>query len=222
MVRGERGSRAALAGFVFSILFAIGWLLLQRSPPVGAADKEILDYFTSVGGRRNSRLAGLYVIPFAGIAFIWFMAALRDRIVRAGGREHAVLSTVQLISGTVFVAALFAVGAAELSTVWVAESAGGPTLDIDAARGIIALGAATAQIVAIRASAVFIAVSTTRAMRAGLFPRWFCYTGFAMALALLVVATTWRPVVLVIPAWVLAASFVVIAQRLNRSEPIEA
>ena len=197
-------------------------VLAPAKPTRWRRDRQILDYFTSAGGRRSSRLAGLYIVPFAGIAFIWFMAALRDRIVRAGGREHAVFSTMQLISGTVFVAALFAVGATELSTVWVAEAASGSTLDIDAARGIIALGAATAQIVAIRASAVFIAVSTTRAMRAGLFPRWFCYSGLAMALALLFVATTWRPVVLVIPAWVLAASVVVIAQRRNRSEPIEA
>jgi hypothetical protein len=160
---------------VFSVLFVIGWLLLQQRPPVGAADNQLLDYFVSGGGRRSSRLAGLYIVPFAGIAFIWFMAALRDRIVRAGGREHAVLAAVQLISGTVFVAAIFAVGAAELSIVWVAEAARGSPGDIDAARGIIALAAATGQIVAIRASAVFIAVSSTRAMRAGLFPRWLCY-----------------------------------------------
>jgi hypothetical protein len=209
----QRGSRVALAGVVFAALFVAGWLLLQRSPSVQSTDQELLDYLSRPDLRRGSRLAGLYIVPFAGIAFIWFLAAFRDRIVRAGGREHTIFATVQLVAGSVFVTAVFAVGASELATVWVAESMAPDRIDLDAMRPMIAFGAALAQIVAVRSSAVFIAVSTTRARRAGLFPTWFAVVGWVMAAALLVVASTWRPVVLVIPAWVLGASIAVLSSR---------
>ena len=133
--------------------------------------------------------------------------------MRAGGREHTIFATVQLVAGSVFVTAVFAVGASELATVWVAESMAPDRIDLDAMRPMIAFGAALAQIVAVRSSAVFIAVSTTRARRAGLFPTWFAVVGWVMAAALLVVASTWRPVVLVIPAWVLGASIAVLSSR---------
>ena len=106
---GERGSRAALAGGVFAILFVLGWSLMQQSPPLDAPADELVDYFTDPDQRRASLIAGLYVVPFAGIAFIWFMAALRDRYVRSGARENVLLSTVHLIAGTLFVSAVFAI-----------------------------------------------------------------------------------------------------------------
>jgi hypothetical protein len=212
----------ALAGVVFAGLFVAGWLLMQQSPSVGSTDQELLDYLSRPDLRRGSRLAGLYVVPFGGIAFIWFLAAFRDRIVRAGGQEHTIFATVQLVAGAVFVTAIFAVGASELATVWVAESMAADRIDLDAMRPMIAFGSALVQIVAVRAGAVFIAVSTTRARRAGLFPTWFSVLGWVMATALLVVSSTWRPVVLVIPAWVLGASVALLSSRPARAEMVEA
>jgi hypothetical protein len=157
---GARGSRAALAGIVFTGLFAATVYLLRRSPPIAATDAELLGYFDSPGRRRASSIAALYVVPIAAIAFIWFVAAFRDRVVRAGGGEHTMLSTVHLMSATLFVA-----------------------------------------------------VSTARAIRSGLFPRWFGLLSFAVAAMLLLVGTTWRPVVFVVPAWVLASSCLVRSKR---------
>ena len=50
----------------------------------------------------------LNLVPFAGIAFLWFIGVLRDRI---GEREDRFFATVFLGSGLLFVAMLF-VGAA--------------------------------------------------------------------------------------------------------------
>ncbi len=219
---GERGSRAALAGIVFSLLFVIGWLLVLDSPGIDATDDEILSFYTDPRRRRSSLLAGVYVVPFAAVAFVWFLAALRDRIVRASRLEHAMFSAVQLISGTVFVTALFAVGATELAGVWMAEAVVDDAIDIDATRAVIGIGTAFAQIVALRSSAVFIAVSSTRATRAGLFPRWFGLVGTVAAGALLFVATAWRPVVLLIPLWVLGTSIIILSRRRNLDQPIDA
>jgi len=53
--------------------------------------------------RRWIRFA-LNLVPFAGLAFLWFMAVLRDRI---GLLEDRLLATVFLGSGLLFVAMLF-------------------------------------------------------------------------------------------------------------------
>lgn len=217
----ERGSRAALAGLVFAVLFVVGYVLLERSPDVGANDEELVRFLTEPGARRASLLAGLYVIPLASVAFIWFTVALRARIVRASGHEHPLLSGVQLIATAVVVTSLFGVGAAELAVVWIAETSE-EAADPAVARGLLALGAAMAQIFTIRSAAVFVAVSTTRGHLAGLFPRWFTVAGYVTAAALLLVSTTWRPVVLTIPAWTLVTTWVISTARGNRAAPVEA
>lgn len=218
----ERGSRAALSGVVFVVLFVVGYVLLERSPGLGAGDDELREYLADPDRLRDSKVAGLYVIPLAGIAFMWFAVALRDRVVRAAGHEHPLLSGVQLIAATVFVTSMFAVGAAELAVVWAAEAGTEGPPDPDAVRGVLAFGATMAQVFTIRAAAVFVAVSTSRAHRAGLFPLWFTVVGFATAAGLLLASTTWRPVVLTIPAWVLATTWVVTTERGNRPSPVSA
>ena len=84
----SRGSPAAVAGLVFAVLFAVGWVLLRQRPPLSATDQELIDYFSDPGSRRASLIAGLYVVPFAGIAFVRLMAALRARYVGTRGREN--------------------------------------------------------------------------------------------------------------------------------------
>ena len=46
----------------------------------------------------------LNLVPFAGIAFLWFIGVLRDRI---GEREDRFFATVFLGSGLLFVAMIF-------------------------------------------------------------------------------------------------------------------
>lgn len=216
---GARGSRAALAGIAFAALFTAGWWLVRSSPAVDASDADLLAYFESTSGRRSSSIAALYVFPFAAIAFVWFTAAFRDRVVRGGGREHTVLATVQVVSAAMFATAVFLVAAIELTLVWRIENG---EIDPAGARATIAIGTATAQLVALRVGAVFVAVSTTRAMRSGLFPRWFGFVSYAMAAALLLVATQVRVVMLVLPLWVLVSSLLVMAPRRNRADVIDA
>ncbi len=59
-------------------------------------------------------IATLYVAPFAGIAFLWFLAVVRDRI---GRNEDRFLSTVFLGSGLLFVAMFWASAATAASLV---------------------------------------------------------------------------------------------------------
>ncbi|WP_040493041.1 hypothetical protein [Ilumatobacter nonamiensis] len=218
LVARTRGSRAALAGLVFALLFTAGWVLTRASPSLDASDAEMLDYFESSSRRQASSIAALYVLPFAAIAFIWFAAAFRDRVVRGGGREHTMLATVHLMSATLFATALFFVAAIELTLVWRIESG---SVDPAGARATIAIGTATGQLIALRIGAVFVAISTTRALRSGLFPRWYGYLSFGIAAALLLVATQVTVVMLALPLWVLVSSLLVLIPRRNREELVE-
>ncbi len=213
-----RGSPAAIAGLVFAALFVVGWALIQQRPALSASDQELIDYFSDPASRRASLIAGLYIIPFTAIAFVWFMAALRARFVGTVGRENTLLSTVHLVAGSLFVAALFLIAAVELAMVWMVDSADGETVYIASARAMLALGTALAQMVGLRSAAVFIAVTTTRAKRSGLFPRWFVAASFVIAVVLLLAATRIGGIGLLMPLWVGGSSILVLLRRRLRPE----
>lgn len=209
----ERGSRVALAGFVFAALFVVSWLLIRETPRLDTSTEELIAHYTDPRARRGALIAGLYLIPFAAVAFVWFVAALRDRYVGTRRRENTLLSTVHLLSAALFVAALFSLAAIELALVWLAEATAAERFDADSARALIAFGQALSEIMALRSGAVFVAISTTRAMRSGLFPRWYGLVSLGFVLAMLFVYDSWRPVALFMPAWVVATSVVILRQR---------
>lgn len=206
-----RGSRIALAGLVFSVLFVIAWMLLRESPSFDSTDDELTSYYLDPGGRRDSAIAGLYVIPLASIAFIWFMAALRDRYLRATARENTILSTAQVVAGALVVTSLFTIAAVELAVVWLAET--GELFDVDSARSLLAIGQSTSDIMALRSAAVFVGVSATRAVRSGLFPRSYGVLSMVTALALLLVYGALPGVALLFPAWVAGSSVLILLRR---------
>jgi hypothetical protein len=208
---GARGSRIALAGLVFSALFVVAWLLLRGSPAFDASDEELVDFYEDPDKRRTAMIAGLYVVPLAGIAFIWFMAALRDRYLRAGSRENTILSTAHVVAGALVVTSLFTLAATQLAVVWLAELSG--TLDIHEARPLLAAGEAISEIMALRSAAVFVGVSATRAVRSGLFPRSYGALSLATAVALLVVYEPLPLTALLFPAWVAGSSVLILVRR---------
>src|SRR3954451_9493128 len=70
--------RTALVGIAHSILLILTvWLLKSRAPGLNASDAEIVSFYSDPNNRRLILFAGLYLIPFAGIAFIWFIVSLQ-------------------------------------------------------------------------------------------------------------------------------------------------
>jgi hypothetical protein len=65
----------AVAGIVFSILLIIGLVIVRLTIPANPQDAG--SWLS--GGRKKVTLA-LNLMPFAGIAFLWFIGVLRDRI----------------------------------------------------------------------------------------------------------------------------------------------
>ena len=66
---------AAIAGILFSVLLIAGLLLVRLS--VRADPLEAGAWLMTSS---NTIALALNLIPFAGIAFLWFIAVLRDRL----------------------------------------------------------------------------------------------------------------------------------------------
>jgi hypothetical protein len=94
---------AAIAGMLFSVLLITAFWLLRSAVP--ADPQEPRAWLNTDSG--NVALA-LNLIPFAGIAFLWFIGVLRDRL---GENEDRFFATVFFGSGLLFLAMLFAAAA---------------------------------------------------------------------------------------------------------------
>lgn len=213
---GERrlqGSGAGVAGLAFAVLFSVGFLLLDRRPPDWTDTDAVLAFYRGSEGWALL-VAGCYLVPFAGVCFLWFIAATRHRMGLLAQREDTLFGTVQLACGVLFVAMIYAAAAASVTGV-----AGVRLGDVSDSTELAQLmtmttfGEAILMIFAIRTAAVFMIVSTTRAWRAHLFPRWFAALSYLGALGLLVTLTYARAVILVIPVWVATASAIVLFRR---------
>src|ERR1700680_3983366 len=96
---------AAVAGIIFSVLLISAFVLLIVSVP---AHPAVPGSWLTDSRRRAAVAIALNLMPFAGIAFLWFIGVLRDRI---GEREDRFFATVFLGSGLLFVAMLFVAAA---------------------------------------------------------------------------------------------------------------
>jgi len=102
---------AALAGIAFSVLFAVALVLVRTAVPADPADAG---RWLSDSSRRDAVLLALGLVPFAGIAFLWFVGVLRDRV---GEAEDRFFATVFLGSGLLFVGMLFVASAVSVGLV---------------------------------------------------------------------------------------------------------
>src|SRR5207247_9894138 len=89
-------------GRSFSVRVKAALVLLRISVPAHGAEPGA--WLTNARRRATVSIA-LNLIPFAGIAFLWFVGVVRDRI---GEREDRFFATVFLGSGLLFVGMLFA------------------------------------------------------------------------------------------------------------------
>ncbi len=205
---------AAVAGLLFAFLFTAALVLLRSQSLVGASDDEIVRIFAS-GEDLPGVIGGLYLAPFAGIMFLWFVAVIRDQV---GDREDRFFATVFLGSGLIFVATLFAASAVASAPLVGPRYLGLPPPTAAAVEDARVLSYTLLFAFATRAGAVFLLVTATLGLRSGTFPRWFTWTGYALGVVLLVAVAVLDWVILVLPAWVAVVSlFILRRERASRS-----
>jgi hypothetical protein len=208
---GLKAPRAgAIAGILFSILFIISFALIRLSVPDSPRDPG-----TWLSHSTKSIGLALDLLPFAGIAFLWFMGVLRDRM---GAREDRFLATVFLGSGLLFLAITFASSAVTGGLMMAYEAIPGKLMDSGTYAFARTLAYQLVNVYALRMAGVFMFSTCTLAIRIGTFPRWIAFLGYALALFLLLSIGRfgWAP--LVFPLWTLMISvYVLFANFLPRA-----
>ena len=204
---------AALAGIAFSVLFTTALVLIHWAVPTKPSDAGQL---LSDGSRRGAVLLALGLVPFAGIAFLWFIAVVRDRI---GDSEDRFFATIFLGSGLLFIAMLFAAAAAAAGLIESAGEEGVSLVNSDAWRTGRHMTSQLLTVYSMRMAAVFTIATSTILHRTATGPRWLAATGYAIAVVLLVTSGSLAWVELLFPTWVLAVSLHVLLATPQRDRP---
>jgi hypothetical protein len=189
---------AGIAGLIFSVLITISFVIFRAFPP---------DESGIPPEGRDPWLVGLYLIPFAGIAFLWFLATLRRRI---GRLEDQFFATVFLGSGLLFVAMLFAASAAASSAVAMARFQAEGTLNQTAFEFGEALSETLFYVFAIKMAAAFMLVSSTIGRRTNAFPGWLVAAGAVAGIVMLFSVSFFQPLAVIFPLWVAAVSLLLL------------
>ncbi|WP_406375056.1 hypothetical protein OG788_34920 [Streptomyces sp. NBC_00647] len=194
---------AGAAGVVFAVLMAAAIVLVRIALP-GGGDGVTLD-----AGQRSGVRTALELVPFAGIAFLWFMGALREQ---AGRAEDRFVATVFLGSGVVFVAMLFGAAAAAGTVLGEGPQGSSPSFGSHFAYALLTT-------YAMRMAAVFIITTSTIGRRLGVFPRPLVVVGYLAGLTLFVAGTGVPWSELVFPGWALLLSLNILWGRRPSTAP---
>ncbi|MCK5754448.1 MAG: hypothetical protein KAH46_17285, partial [Mycobacterium sp.] len=160
------------------------------------------------GPGKRLRVA-VVLMPFAGIAFLWFIGVVRDGL---GELEDRFFSSVFLGSGLLFLAMIFAstsVGAGLLVSRELVMRADTRTEVVAFGQGLLL---ALSNTYALRMAAVFMISLATIWLRTRLMPRWLVFATYATALAVLVASDINMWMTVSFPVWVLVVSVVMLVR----------
>jgi hypothetical protein len=212
LVRRELRSprSAAIAGIIFSLLMTIGMILIYgiiRDVPQDIT-KDWLETWSEPAS------VALTMVPFAGIAFLWFTGVIRDRL---GEHEDRFFATLFLSSGIITMV-LFFVWAAILGAIMSTTSLAAVGLADD---DVYVFGFALMNRIisnyALRMGGVYMTAIATLWARSGVMPRWLTITTYVLALGFLVAAGWAREARFIFPAWVFVVSVYILILNYRRT-----
>lgn len=196
---------AAVAGILFSVLLTTTLVLIRISFPVTPEA-------TQFRAKTGVVVLALNLVPFAGIAFLWFIGVVRDRL---GAYEDRFFATVFFGSAILFLASFFsaaAVGGAIIVTLHTT-----PRQLIES--GAYTLGRAIAaqllNVYALKMAGVFMISTATMGFRTHILPRWITIPGYALAVLLLLSGRFAGWLGLAFPMWVLLLSIYILVENLR-------
>ena len=189
---------AAIAGLLFSVLMIVSLVIIRLALP-----NISVEHRTVKPGFEHAIGLALNLVPFAGIAFLWFLGVLRNRI---GTAEDQFFATVFLGSGLLFVASLF--GSAAVAGAVLVNSETRYTQEISSGIYYFAqeVSYTFLNVFAVKMAGVFMFSTCTIALRTAIFPRWIAFLGFACGLALLLIISNWLWIALLFPIWTTVVS----------------
>lgn len=212
--RNLRSPRAAAAaGIAYSVLMTTSMILLSALVTSNEFSREWLQNEAATGRR------ALLLVPYAGIAFLWFTAVIRDRM---GEHEDRFFSTVFMGSGIIVVLLTF-IWAATLGAILTTYAVSGQgSIDND----VFYYGAAFVNEVVttytLRMAGVYMMSIGSLWSKTNLMPRWLVLFTVVLAVVFLVLAGQVRYARFLFPAWVFVVSaYVLIANPRRASKDID-
>jgi len=204
---------AAIAGIVFSLLLITSLLLIWTSIPSNPLTP-------AVDVVRHSRKItfALNLMSFSGIAFLWFIAVVRDRL---GELEDRFFATVFLGSGVLFIAMIFLAASLSGGLLTVLENQSANLVRSGTYDMVRVQVDQVMHIYAMKMAAVFMSSTSAISLRTGIFPRWMAVLGFVLAILLLLSVTTIEFAPLIFPLWVLLISVYILMDNLRGSREFE-
>ena len=190
--------------FVVFTIFA----LMRRSIP-----SDPLEPGAWLASDTTPIVLALNLVPFAGVAFLWFVGVLRDRL---GQQEDRLLATVFSGSALLFLVMLFAASAVLGALMLLASMAEPNELKNSV---IFRYARAVAYIVnnvyATKMAAVFMFSTSTVVIYTGIAPRWIAVIGYLLALVLLIASHYIAWSFIILPAWVFLFSAYILMDNLR-------
>ena len=204
---------AAIAGVIFSVLLLIIFWLLRISVPA-----DPMDHGAWLTTNSHTVAAALNLVPVAGIAFLWFIGVLRDRL---GELEDRFFATVFFGSALLFLAMLFAAAAVAGAIVLAFSAQPNELIKTPSFHFARALAYNLMNVYAIKAAGVFMISTSTVAIYTRFAPLWIALLGYALALILLLGSyyITWGLAVL--PIWVLMISVYILTDAFRRPTEVQ-
>ena len=196
-VRSPRS--AALAGILFSLLIAASMILLRTGAIVDPA--EVGSEWFEAGSASASVV--LVLVPFAGIAFLWFTGVMRDLL---GDLEDKFFATVFLGSGIILVVMMFVWAAAYGAIFGTYKAVADVLTDFDLFVYAITFSNQIMANYFLRMAGVYMMSTASLWTRASAVPRWLSIITFIVALSFLLFAGVSRWARFIFPAWVLLVS----------------
>jgi hypothetical protein len=202
---------AAVAGILFALLLGTSYVMLRLAVPSDPGADDLW-----IESNRRTVTIALSLVPFAGIAFLWFLGVIRDRL---GELEDRFFSSVFFGSGLLFLAMSFA--AAAIGGAMIATYSVQPEQMLDSGLYRFSRDAMyrIANVYAIRMASVFMMSLGTIWYRTRTMPRPFVVITYLAALVLMISVSFSLWVVLVFPGWVLLISVYILFGNL-RQRPV--
>jgi hypothetical protein len=204
---------AAIAGILFSVLLLAALALLIQSVQVTSNDPG-----TWLEAQSWKVALAMNLVPFAGIAFLWFVGVLRDRM---GAAEDRLFATVFLGSGLLFVGILFIASAVIGAILVTYAAAPGEFPGSTAFRFARSLAFNLNSIYALKMSGVFLLTASTMILRTRFTARWTAIAGYLAAAFILLGSQEFAWALLLFPIWVFVVSANILVEefRLTSATP---
>lgn len=195
----------ALSGVIFAVLFLTSLFIIRSAIPADPNDPGV--WLVNSNSKAWVQFA-LQLLPFTGIAFLWFMGVLRDHI---GELEDRFFATVFLGSGFLFVGMLFTCAACSQGLMEVFGERSGSLNESETylvgRRVVYSLLTAYA----LKMAAAFMSVASVIGEKTDVLPLWLTRLGTLFAVMILLFVGSFSWLSLLFPSWVLIVSTWILA-----------